>query len=117
MFPPGFLGSRADILIDIVTLSFIIILPILIFSWRMARNRKDYVTHRRIQLYLGISLFIVVSIFEYDLGCRAEFSRSPGAASTKALRCSTGQSISTPLLDPHLDHLGISDHHFTIQIR
>lgn len=67
MFPAGFLGSRADILIDIVTLSFIIILPILIISWRLARNRKDYVNHRRIQLYLGISLLIVVSIFEYDL--------------------------------------------------
>jgi uncharacterized membrane protein YkgB len=34
MFPPGFLGSRADILIDIVTLSFIIILPLLIAARR-----------------------------------------------------------------------------------
>jgi len=42
MFPPGFPGSRAAILIDIVTLSFIIILPILIISWRLARIRKDY---------------------------------------------------------------------------
>ena len=67
MFPAGFLGSRADILIDIVTLSFIVILPILIISWRMARSQKDYVNHRRIQLWLGISLAIVVSIFEYDL--------------------------------------------------
>ncbi|MCL4790442.1 MAG: hypothetical protein KJ040_00130 [Gammaproteobacteria bacterium] len=67
MFPPGFLGSRADILIDIVTLSFIVILPILIISWRMARSQKDYVNHRRIQLWLGISLAIVVGIFEYDL--------------------------------------------------
>ena len=37
MFPPGFLGTRADVLIDIVTLSFVIILPMLVWSWRLAR--------------------------------------------------------------------------------
>jgi putative membrane protein len=67
MFPPGFLGTRADILIDIVTLSFIIILPVLAFSWWLVRQRNDYSNHRRIQLYLGITLGIVVGIFEYDL--------------------------------------------------
>ena len=67
MFPPGFLGTRADVLIDIVTLSFIIILPILIISWRLARTKKDYVNHRTIQITLGVTLGIVVAIFEYDL--------------------------------------------------
>ena len=67
MFPPGFLGTRADVLIDIVTLSFIVILPILIWSWRLARVKKDYVNHRKVQLYLGITLGIVVAVFEYDL--------------------------------------------------
>ena len=36
MFPNGFLGTRADMLMDIVMLSFIVILPILIWSWRLA---------------------------------------------------------------------------------
>ena len=67
MFPPGFLGTRADILVDIVTLSFIVILPVLVVSWWLVRQRKDYANHRRIQLYLGITLAIVVAIFEYDL--------------------------------------------------
>ncbi len=67
LFPDGFLGTRADILIDIVTLSFIIILPVLIFSWYQARSKKNYAVHRGIQLYLGISLGVVVAIFEYDL--------------------------------------------------
>lgn len=67
MFPAGFLGTRADILVDVVTLSFIIILPILIVSWWLARKKKDYGNHRRIQLYLGIALGVVVAIFEYDL--------------------------------------------------
>lgn len=67
MFPPGILGSRADILIDIVMLSFIVILPVLIISWRLARVKKDYALHRKIQITLGVSLGIVVAIFEYDL--------------------------------------------------
>jgi hypothetical protein len=67
MFPPGFLGTRADVLIDIVTLSFIIILPLLIWSWRLARVEKAYGRHRNVQLALGISLAVVVGLFEYDL--------------------------------------------------
>lgn len=67
MFPPGILGTRADILIDIVMLSFIIILPILIVSWRTARVKKDYALHRKIQITLGATLAVVVAIFEYDL--------------------------------------------------
>ena len=67
MFPAGFLGTRADILIDIVTLSFIVILPVLVISWWLVRSKKDYSNHRRIQLYLGIALGVVVAIFEYDL--------------------------------------------------
>lgn len=66
-FPPGFLGTRADMLIDIVTLSFIVILPLLIFSWWLARSQKNYAAHKKTQLILGISLGIVVAIFEYDL--------------------------------------------------
>jgi len=67
MFPPGFLGTRADLLIDIVNISFIIILPILLWSWRTVRINKNYAKHRAIQLYLGVTLGIVVLIFEIDL--------------------------------------------------
>ena len=67
MFPAGFLGTRADILVDLVMISFVLILPILILSWWLVRKKKDYSNHRRIQLYLGITLGIVVAIFEYDL--------------------------------------------------
>ena len=67
MFPPGFLGTRADMLIDIVTLSFVVILPLLIISWRIVRLNRNYLLHRNLQLTLGITLAIVVAIFEYDL--------------------------------------------------
>jgi len=35
MFLPGFLGTRADVLIDSVTLSFVIILPRVMRSLRL----------------------------------------------------------------------------------
>lgn len=75
LFPRGFLGTRADVLIDIVMLSFIVILPTLIISWRLVRNRKAYASHRKIQLTLGITLAIVVGIFEYDLSASGGIDR------------------------------------------
>ncbi len=42
LFPPGFLGTRADMLMDIVVLSFIVILPVLIRSWHLARHKRQY---------------------------------------------------------------------------
>ena len=67
MFPTGFLGTRADMLMDIVVLSFIVILPILIWSWRLARHEKKYRLHRTVQLTLALALLVVVGVFEYDL--------------------------------------------------
>ena len=67
MFPPGFLGTRADVLIDIVTLSFIVILPLLIVSWRLVRVQRNYRLHRNLQLTLAVTLAMAVAIFEYDL--------------------------------------------------
>jgi len=67
MFPPGFLGTRADVLIDVVMLSFAIILPLLVFSWYQARKQRNFQIHRNTQVILGVSLAIVVGIFEYDL--------------------------------------------------
>ena len=67
MFPPGFLGTRADILMDIVVLSFIVILPLLAWSWLIVRRDKKYSLHKRVQLTTGIVLAVVVALFEYDL--------------------------------------------------
>jgi hypothetical protein len=67
MFPPGFLGTRADMLIDIVNISFIIVLPILIWSWLEVRKNKRYAKHKAIQIYLGLTLAVVVTIFEIDM--------------------------------------------------
>lgn len=66
MLPSGFLGTRGDILMDLVILSFIIILPVLIFSWFKVRGR-DYQTHKRTQLWLAGILAVAVILFEIDI--------------------------------------------------
>jgi hypothetical protein len=67
MFPPGFLGTRADILIDIVTLSFAVIVPVLVWSWLLVTHHRKYTAHRNIQVTLAVLLAIVVALFEFDL--------------------------------------------------
>ncbi len=66
MLMRGFLGTEADILMDLVILSFVIILPVLCWSWTRAVN-KQYGLHKKTQLRLGILLGVAVMLFEADL--------------------------------------------------
>ena len=64
--PAGFLGTRGDVLMDIGVLSFLVILPVLVISWRAARA-AEYRRHRAIQISLALTLAVVVTLFEIDL--------------------------------------------------
>jgi putative membrane protein len=66
MLPTGFLGTRGDILMDIVIVSLVAVVPIVLYSWSLAR-RKEWATHKAFQLATGIGLGVVVLIFELDL--------------------------------------------------
>ncbi len=66
MLPAGFLGTRGDILMDLVVLSFLLILPLLVVSWRAARN-SEFKKHKAIQLALFITLIVAVGLFELDM--------------------------------------------------
>ena len=66
MLPGGFLGTRADILMDLVLLSFLIILPTMSWSWNAARKRH-YRKHKTTQLSLASLLFVAVLLFEVDM--------------------------------------------------
>ena len=85
MLPNGFLGTRADLLMDIVIVSLAIILPVLWFSWTRVR-RRAYAVHKRTQLTLGITLAVVVSLFEADLRMAGASSSSPKRAPFMARR-------------------------------
>ena len=87
MLPQGFLGTRGDVLMDLVVLSFIVILPVLVISWRAAR-RRDYRRHRLIQISLVMVLAIAVGLFEVDLklsGGIFELTRESSYAGTGLL--------------------------------
>lgn len=104
MLPQGFLGTRADVLMDLVIVSLAAILPILWFSWTRAR-RGAWGTHKRTQLALGITLAVVVSLFETDLrmaGGIFELTKASAFHGTALLNASIwihmALSISTALI-------------------
>jgi putative membrane protein len=66
MLPAGFLGTRADILMDLVLLSFIVIMPAICWSWMKVRQH-EYQLHKRTQLTLALVLAVAVALFEADL--------------------------------------------------
>ena len=87
MLPAGFLASRGDILIDLVIVSFVVILPLLALSWRSARGR-NFERHRKLQLGLAILLAIAVGLFEVNLrlsGGIFELTRGSAFAGTTLL--------------------------------
>jgi len=66
MFGSSFLGARGDALIDIGILSIVAVVPILVWSWRLARQGQ-WTLHKRVQLSTALVLGIVVLLFEIDL--------------------------------------------------
>lgn len=68
MFLVG-LFPNTDILIDVVNFSFIVIVPMLIYSWIKVR-KGEYGLHKKIQMTLFAGLFVAVILFEVDLRLR-----------------------------------------------
>ncbi len=66
MLPQGFLGTRADVLMDLVVVSFAVVLPALFVSWRKARA-GEFGVHKRVQVTLFAVLAVAVLLFEVDL--------------------------------------------------
>ena len=64
--PAGFLGTRADLLVDASVVSIVAIVPILIYSWRLARQQR-WPLHKRVQIITFVVLAIVVGLFEWDI--------------------------------------------------
>lgn len=62
----GFLGTRATIMFDVVTVALVLFLPTL--AWSIGHVRRGrYKIHKRVQITLGVTLFLVVSLFEADI--------------------------------------------------
>lgn len=66
MFPQGFLGTRADLLMDIVIVALLAVVPIVLYNWSLAR-RQQFAKHKALQVTLAVLLAVVVGLFEYNL--------------------------------------------------
>lgn len=64
--PAGFLGTRADVLLDLVIVSLVVVVPVLVFSWLKVRQH-EYALHKGIQLTLLIVLAVAVGAFEANM--------------------------------------------------
>lgn len=63
----GFLGTRASLMLDVVCLGMVVVVVILGWSVRLVRVHRRYALHRRIQLFLGGLLLVVLTGFELDV--------------------------------------------------
>lgn len=66
MFPQGFLGTRGDLLMDIVIVALVAVVPIVLYNWHLARSQR-YAEHKRMQIGLAVLLGVVVGLFEFNL--------------------------------------------------
>lgn len=64
---PGFLGTRASLMLDIVFLAMFVVLPVLGWSIYQVKTLGRYALHKRVQLTLGGVLLATVALFEFDM--------------------------------------------------
>ena len=64
---PGFLGTRATLMLDIVFVAMFAVLPAMGYSIYLVKCRQNFVLHKKIQLMLGSVLLVVVTLFEIDM--------------------------------------------------
>lgn len=63
----GFLGFRGSIGMDIVVVGLLLLLPILALSIYLVRVKKQFFTHKMLQLFIAGALLICIVIFEIDI--------------------------------------------------
>ncbi len=75
----GFLGTRASLMLDLVSLAMAAVLPVLAGSVWLVRYRQKYRLHKRIQLALGGVLAAAVTAFEVDIRLHGWRERAAGS--------------------------------------
>ncbi len=88
MLPKGFLGTRADVLMDVVFLAVLATPFLLMVSFRIAR-RHELGRHRTLQTALLSVLLVAVMLFELDVrlsGGSGSLMKGSSYAGTGGLR-------------------------------
>lgn len=63
----GFLGTRGSFMLDLVFASMLAAVPLLLLSGWLVRYRKQYGTHRKLQMVLSVVLLVAVAAFELEM--------------------------------------------------
>lgn len=64
----GFLPlSRANFVLDFIALAMAGIIPVMLVSLFLVRQKKNYEMHRKIQIILGVVLGLAILVFEIDM--------------------------------------------------
>ena len=63
----GFPGTRGSLGMDVVVVGLLAVLPILAWSVHVVRSRRDFATHKRLQLLIAGALLACIVIFEIDV--------------------------------------------------
>lgn len=63
----GFLGFRGSIGMDIVVVGLLLLLPVLALSIYLVKVKKQFLTHKVLQLFIAGALLICIIIFEIDI--------------------------------------------------
>jgi len=79
----GFLGSRASLMVDVVSLGMVVVVGVLWWSIRQVKQGR-YEVHKRTQLTLGGILLVVLTAFEVDVRLHGWQERSAGEVGGEA---------------------------------
>jgi len=69
----GFLGTPASLMLDVVVCSLVLVVPTLLFSIYLAKFKRNFRLHKKVQLVLGVVLAVVVCLFEVDMRMQGGF--------------------------------------------
>jgi putative membrane protein len=85
MFPRGFLGTRSDLLMDIVLVAVTAVPFLMLYAFRLTKHR-EFTKHRNIQVLLVSVVFTAVVLFEIDIrasgGAKAFLGSGPLSGTT-----------------------------------
>ena len=62
--------KQAPFSFDILVVALLVIIPILLYSIYLVKKKKQYNTHKRLQVFIAIVLGVAISIFEIDIRLR-----------------------------------------------
>ena len=80
----GFLGTRASLMLDVVSLGMVVVVIVLAWSVWLVRVRRNYQLHKWVQLSLAGLLLVVLVAFETDVRLHGWQQRSAGEIGGKA---------------------------------